>query len=98
MNSKVTNVSEAEIVCLLFNETFGVISKVTHQEQVISSKTNAKEIHAVGCGVEGSLLAETPKPKREFLPTYRFYIGYTYLMTLGLLCLWTPYSPLSNTC
>jgi hypothetical protein len=55
IGSKVTNVSEAEIVCLLFNETFGVISEITHREQNLSLTHKPVEIHAVGCGVHGSL-------------------------------------------
>jgi hypothetical protein len=37
----VTDISEAEIVCLLFDENFGIISEVTHREQFVSSTNSA---------------------------------------------------------
>ncbi len=36
INSNVTNVSEAEIMCLMFVENFGVISEVTNYERSLS--------------------------------------------------------------
>ena len=42
-------------MCLLFDKNFGVISEVTHREQLLSSKHEAVEIYAVGCGVHRSL-------------------------------------------
>ena len=43
-------------MCLLFDKNFGVISEVTHREQLLSSKHEAVEIYAVGCGVHCSLI------------------------------------------
>lgn len=97
ISSSVTNVSEADIVCLLFNETFGVISEITHHEQHLSSTQAVVDIHAVGCGVHGTLTGHQIS-ERIVVPECGYYAGYTCLLTLGLLCPWTAYSPLTDTC
>ena len=56
MSSNVTNISQDEIVCLLFDKNLDVISEVTHHEQPLSFKHEAVEIYAAGCGVHRALI------------------------------------------